>query len=292
MRLRLGTHPNNTSLHIFGTRHDLHAELADRGLELDVFHYNTGSMSIPLLQAGAIDIAGTGSTPPLNALAAGMDVVMIAMTNSRSDAGGILVRADSDLHTPADLAGASIAMMPTSWHPPYVAEVLGRAGIGWNDARPVFLNTPTAQDALRDGRIDAYVATGPEYHAFQETLDLRILAPVKPYHSNRSVIWAQRSAVAGAGERLLDLLESISTSDRGVAADPDAAATLLAGGPAPALARTLSARRPGWMPVDAEFIDEQQHHADLLLEAGLISTPVDAHGAVLDLSPAPSTPAS
>ncbi|QVQ52760.1 ABC transporter substrate-binding protein [Spiractinospora alimapuensis] len=283
MTLRIGAHPNNLSLTLFAARQGS----GDNG-DIDVFSYGSGTQTIPLLRVGAIHLGGTGSTPPLHAQAAGMDVAVVATTAPRGDHGGIAVRADGPIRTLADLAGRGIATMPLSWHPQYLARVLTGAGLRWDSVTVVELATPTAHDALVAGRLDAWVATGPDLERLQSACDVRILAPVTDHFANRSVLWTRHGVLAERAESLADTLARIDASDRRAADDPAEAARVLAEhGPGHDTAtweRLVRSRRWGLLPPDHEFVDEQQRDADLLSANGVLHRPVDV-GASLPTRP-------
>jgi ABC-type nitrate/sulfonate/bicarbonate transport system substrate-binding protein len=280
--LRVGAHPNNPSLTIFGRRPGIRERLAAAGLEVDLFFYNSGNQTIPLFTAGAIDVGGTGSTPPLYALAAGLDVVVLAVTPPRPDRGGLVVRADSPVCDVAGLAGRSIAVMPVSWHPQLLVEALDAAGLRWQDVTVVELNDATAQAALLRGGIDAWVVTDPALAALERRAEVRVLAPVGAHHSNRSVLWTLGPTAETAPSLLATLLAEVDASDREIGADPTAAARLLVGGgpDAPEWAAVLAGRRWGLERPGPGFVAEQQRHADLLAAAGMLARPVDVEGTV------------
>jgi ABC-type nitrate/sulfonate/bicarbonate transport system substrate-binding protein len=282
MTLRIGTHPNNPSLTVFSRRAGVRESLARSGVDVDFFAYNSGNQTIPLFTAGALDIGGTGSTPPLHALAAGLDVVLLAVTPPRPDRGGLVVTTDSPVRELAELAGRSIAIMPTSWHPQLLVESLGSAGLAWRDVTVVELNDATARDALVRGSIDAWVVTDPALAELERETPMRILAPVSQHHSNRSVIWGMGPAVDGDLERIAILLGVIDASDQEIAARPDEAARLLVGdGTDPSgWARVLAERSWGLRRPDDDFVAEHQRHADLLVEAGVLAQPIDVSKAV------------
>jgi ABC-type nitrate/sulfonate/bicarbonate transport system substrate-binding protein len=282
MTLRIGTHPNNPSLTVFSRRAGVRESLARSGVDVDFFAYNSGNQTIPLFTAGALDIGGTGSTPPLHALAAGLDVVLLAVTPPRPDRGGLVVTADSPVRELAELAGRSIAIMPTSWHPQLLVESLGSAGLAWRDVTVVELNDATARAALLRGSIDAWVVTDPALAELEREAPMRILAPVGQHHSNRSVIWGMGPAVDGNLERIAILLGVIDASDQEIAARPDEAARLLVGdGTDPSgWARVLAERSWGLHRPDDDFVAEHQRHADLLVEAGVLAQPIDVAKAV------------
>lgn len=274
MTLRIGAHPNNISLTLFAAR-----QATTDNEDADVFSYGSGTQTTPLLQVGAIHLGGTGATPPLHAQAAGMDVAVVAMTAPRGDRGGIVVRADAPIRTVSDLAGRGIATMPLSWHPQYLARVLTDAGLRWGSATIVELATPTAHDALIRGRIDAWVATGPDLERLRAACDVRVLAPVTEHFANRSVLWTRHRVLTEHAGAVAEALARIDASDRRAADDPAEAARILAerspSHDAATWERLVRSRQWGLLTPDRRFVDEQKHDADLLAASGVLHRPVD-----------------
>src|ERR1700728_2619167 len=93
MSFVVGAHPQNLSLSILARRAALVQKLLRSGIE--IFRYEAGSQTIPLLKAGVLQLAGTGATPPILAEAQGLPSAVFGISGSRHENGGLLVRADS-----------------------------------------------------------------------------------------------------------------------------------------------------------------------------------------------------
>jgi ABC-type nitrate/sulfonate/bicarbonate transport system substrate-binding protein len=87
-----------------------------------------------------------------------------------------VVPADSPIRTPADLAGRSIAVMPFSWHPEFVAAAPESAGTDWQDVAVVELNEYTAREALLRGGVDAWVVIEPTLGVLEAARPVRVVA--------------------------------------------------------------------------------------------------------------------
>ncbi|WP_051362467.1 ABC transporter substrate-binding protein [Amycolatopsis thermoflava] len=280
MPIRIGAHPNNTSLAVFSRRPDTAEQLRASGVDAEFFPYNSGNQTIPLFRAGALDVGGTGSTPPLHALATGLDVVLLAATPPRPDRGGLVVLDGSPVRDVTDLAGRSVAVMPLSWHPQLLIAALTAAGMGWHDVTVVELNDATARDALLRGGIDAWIVTDPALADLERYAPVRVVTGVGEHHSNRSVIWSLRSVVDAAPDAIAAVLTALDASDRRIAADPAEAARLLTGTASADWTEVLARRSWGLTRPGDDFVTEQQRHADLLARAGVLPRPVDIAGAV------------
>ena len=99
------------------------------------------------MSTGSVDFGAVGDTPPIFAQAANANIVYVAgspITNGQ----GILVPANSTIHTIADLKGKRIGFAKgTSAHNVLIA-TLEKAGLTYEDITPVYLSPPDAGPAF------------------------------------------------------------------------------------------------------------------------------------------------
>jgi len=287
MSLIVGAHPQNPSLSILARRPALRDSLRAQGIEF--FIYGAGAQTIPLIELGGLQLAGTGATPPILAKARGLSVAVFGMSGPRPERGGVVVRADSPLRTLNDLKGRGIALMPISWHTQFLAAELHAAGIAWRDVNAVELLPATARDAFEAGLLDAIVATDPLLAGIEARVPVRVLAEPGHAFSNRSVYWARHEVIAAHPGAVQALVDAIDESDRLTAADPEAAAHLLDGvngNTAAQWSPSLRARPWGVEVPSADFAAEQQAHADIFARFGLIPSPLDVGDTLTTAFPA------
>ena len=290
MPLIVGAHPQNPSLSLLARRPALRASLKAQGI--DFFVHGAGAQTIPLMELNVLHLMGTGATPPILAKARSVPVVVFGMSGPRAERGGVVVRADSKLHSLADLKGRGIALMPVSWHTQFLAAELHAAGINWREVNAVELLPATAKDAFEAGLLDAIVATDPLLSKIEATVPVRVLAQPGSSFSNRSVYWARQDTVAAHPHAVQALVDAIAESDRLTAVDPQAAAQLLEGVNGNTAAQwlpSLLARPWGIAVPDAHFAAEQQAHADVFARFGLIPSSLDVSDTVTAAFPAGHT---
>ncbi|MBS7546210.1 ABC transporter substrate-binding protein [Ancylobacter oerskovii] len=283
MPLVIGAHPQNPSLSILARRKAARARLAAR--DLSFFVFGAGSQTIPLLKAGVIQLAGTGATPPILAKAEGFSTAVFAIGQPRPERGGLLVREDAGIGSLADLRGRGVGLMPISWHTQFLAAELEAAGLDWREVKAAEIIPATARDAFVEGHLDAIVATDPLYSQIAAQVPVRILAAPGAHFSNRTVFWAPVEILRRHPDAVRVLLDELIASDAATAADPEAAAALLDGVNGNSAKQWLPAlaNRPwGVFPPGAEFLAEQQGHADLFARFGLIAHPIDVADTVDD----------
>ncbi len=281
MSLIIGAHPQNLSLSILSRRADYVSDLRRQGLEF--FSYVNGAQSIPLVKLKVLDLVGTGATPPILAKADSLSVAVFGMSGPRHENGGLCVRSDSGIRSLHDLKGRNIALMPISWHTQFLAAELHAAGLSWSDVNAVDLLPATAKDAFEAGLLDAIVATDPLFAQIQAKVAISVLA--KPGHafSNRSVYWARHDTLQKHPEAVETLFDAIRRSDEETAADPSGAAKLLDGLNGVSTTQwldVLQARPWGIAAPSREFLDEQQAHADIFAQFGLIPSALDMRDTV------------
>ncbi len=276
MALVVGAHPQNLSLSLLSRRKDKVEALRKAGLEF--FIYEAGSQTIPLLEARVLHLAGTGATPPILAEAQGLPSAVFGVSGSRHENGGLLVRADSDIHSLSDLRGRGVGLMPISWHTQFLAAELDAVGISWREVNAAEIIPATARDAFVQGKLDAIVATDPLYSKIASRVPVRVLASPGHTFSNRSVYWGRRETLEDHPDSIKVLLEALIESDRRTLENPQEAASLLGGlnGNSPEEWLPAITSRPwGVEAPNSEFAAEQQVHADIFAKFGLIPKPVD-----------------
>ena len=103
--------------------------------------------------------------------------------------------------------------------------------------------------------------------------------PVGGAFSNRSVYWARRETLRDHPTAVRTLLEAIIESDRRTLENPQEAAALLDGlngNSAKEWLPAITSRPWGVEAPDADFVAEQQAHADIFAKFGLIPKRIDA----------------
>jgi sulfonate transport system substrate-binding protein len=274
--LRIGVHANNPALFLLS-----HLDLAERalaplGVEVAWHRYTRGPDTGRLLADGAIDVGGTGATPPISDQAAGLPVVYVAHSDPRPDHGTLLVAPDSDVREVADLRGRKVALGIGSWQTLLLAVALDRAGIAFAEVEAVPAG-PDALARLRSGELGAWIAQGPEHVEATRSGAARALVPAGDLIANRSLWFARRDVAERRGAELGALAGALEDAGAWVTADPRTAAEVYAreeGGSADAWQAFLT--RIPWAvnPIGEAFVAEQQAGADVLARVGFLPTAV------------------
>ncbi|MGE7413207.1 ABC transporter substrate-binding protein [Methylobacterium tarhaniae] len=292
--MRIGVHPNN-----------IHLALAERwpgalaSLDPVFVPYAEGRDSAALLRDGTIDLCGTGSTPPIAAEAAGLDVAYVAASSPRPANGGILVAPDGRaravaIRSVADLRGRRVALIDGSFHTYLLAKVLEGVGLSLSDVVRVELSPGASLRALDDGEVDAWVAMAPLLDQALAAGRAHLLAPCGATIPNRSVFWTLGERGL-SGRDVAQIAAALAAFGDAIGAAPDRAADLLAEGRLAGVDRAAWRRAIGsrdWriVPADAGLLAEQQAEADTLARHGALPHPVRLSGRI-GPTPAPGAAA-
>ncbi|HWK48051.1 MAG TPA: ABC transporter substrate-binding protein [Stellaceae bacterium] len=274
MVLRVGIHPNNLHLFLAGSWPG-----AFDGLDVTFVPYEEGRDSAKLLAEGRIDMCGTGSTPPILAQAAGMDVVYVAASAPRPANGGLVVAPGSPITDMRSLKGGRVALLDGSFHTYLLARELEKVGLRLGDVHRTELSPGASLRALGTGEVEAWVAMAPLLDQSLAAGRAQLLTRCGDTIPNRSVFWTLRGCAVS--EATLDgFAACLARLGRDIAADPLRAARLLADAGAgeadiAAWREVVAARDWSIGPAGPQIIAEQQAEADTLVRHGDLPRQLD-----------------
>ncbi|WP_067568362.1 ABC transporter substrate-binding protein [Nocardia acidivorans] len=299
MSLRVGYFPHNNSLFVLRHRGILetrlpYVEWVDLR-ELPATERVDPKTGLPSLHSdwlfteGGYDFIGTGFTPPVTGLAKGRDLVYVGISGPRVENGRLVTKADSGIRTAADLKGKRVGIAHGSWQTTLLLFALEQAGLTWSDVEPIDTDVRDGGDALLAGDLDAWVGAYPGLTAVEAAVALHTLVDTESVFSHPSLWFTRRDIAENQREALVAIIASLQESDAWITANPREAAryfvddVVARGGSADldAWEAALRGRPFGVNAVTAEFLDEQQHAADLLAANGLLPRTVRVRDAVL-----------
>ena len=152
---------------IAGTEKILSAagELDDLPYAITWSTFTSGPPQIEALNAGQIDFAITGNTPPIVGGLTDIKVVSAYSNETKGDA--ILIPEDSDITSVADLKGKSVAVARGSSAHGHLVLQLEKAGVDVEDLDINFLQPSDSKSAFESGQVDAWALWDP-YTAIAE----------------------------------------------------------------------------------------------------------------------------
>lgn len=233
----------------------------------------------PLLEAmsiGSVDLGAVGDTPPIFAQAANANVLYVAgsrITNGQ----GILVPANSGIRTIADLKGKRIGFTKGSSAHNVVIATLEKAGLTYDDIRPVYLTPPDAGPAFANGSIDAWAVWDPYFAIGEKRQNGRILVNAVDVAKTNSFYLANRDFATTNVRETREVIDGLAEAARWAESNRGEVATALAAiTGVPLEVQTVAANRASFLigPVTEEIIVTQQAVADRFHRLGLIPKPI------------------
>jgi len=226
------------------------------------------------LNGGSIDIGHSGDAPVIFAQAAGIPFVYIAATDESPESAGVVVRKNSPIRNFGELRGKTIAFAKGSSSHHLVAQLLGRAGMTFNDIKPAYLQPPDARAAFESGTIDAWAIWDPFLAAAELDGDGRVIATGAGFNGHREYYFARKDFLTAHPEILAPLLAGLIEVGVKAKQDPKATADFLAGklGISAAVMERSEFRKQRYnaRPLDLGITREQQEAANTFLRLGLI----------------------
>ncbi|MEV0909968.1 ABC transporter substrate-binding protein [Streptomyces hokutonensis] len=244
--------------------------------------FTSGPPLLEAVNAKAVDIGGVGNTPPVFAAGAGSKIKVVAAWHGNSEGEAILVPKDSELTSPEQLKGRSIAVAQgSSAHYQLIAS-LKAAGLTLGDVKVKYLQPADALAAFTSGKVDAWTVWDPYTSQVLEAKQGCILTTGQGLVNGLNFQVAAPSALADGKKAaaIKDYLERLRRAQDWVYDHPDAWAKVWAkdtGLPyAVALAsvkRTNASRIA--VAVDKPLIASEQAIADQFTSLKLIPGKVD-----------------
>ena len=280
--LRIG-YQKNGALLILKQQRGLEPVLAPAGVAVEWFEFSSGPPMLEALNAGGIDFAATGDTPPIFAQAAGTDLLYVAYQPVPGRNSAILVRDDGPIRTLADLKGRRVAFTKGSSAHNVVIQVLRRAGLDYRDITPAFLAPADAAAAFRQGAIDAWAIWDPFYALAERDPGTRVLTTAVGIAPSNSFFLASRALVRNRPEVLRAVIGESTRIAREIEAHLDDFARAMAAATGiPEDIQRMAAARGNYEVsfLTAEAVAQQQAIADTFFALRLIPTAIRVRDAM------------
>lgn len=277
MQIRIGSHPSNLSLFILRHRGVIERAAAQQNWSVNWIDYTQGARSGDWLASNALDVVGTGSTPPINAQAEGLGVGYLASSPSRDASCALLTHQSRELRS---LKGARLSAMIGSFTDHFLAQLLRKQQLRRRDVQLVDIQGEAALHALISGEIDGWLAIDPWLTRAQQNPEIVTLARVGDEIINRSLFWTRAAWSERHPQAAAWVVEQLQLNDAWIASHIAQAAQLLSTHLTSSITHnewetTLRARPWGITPANPGLIAEQQQQADDLFAVGFIPAAVN-----------------
>ncbi|MFC3996582.1 ABC transporter substrate-binding protein [Nocardiopsis sediminis] len=167
------------------------------------------------LKADAIDIGAAADAPTVSALAGGSQIKAAAAWTNNGTGTSLLVPADSDIDSVADLRGAEVSPTTRGSIGHYLLlGALEQEGLSAGDVDVSFLAPVDASTAFSSGGIDAWATWGVYNARAQGDLDARVLVEGEDVLPGYSILSATDDALADPlkVEAIADYAERVDRS--------------------------------------------------------------------------------
>ncbi|MDO9419000.1 sulfonate ABC transporter substrate-binding protein [Pararhizobium sp.] len=257
--------------------------LEPKGVTVSWVEFAAGPPLVEALNVGAIDVGWTGDAPPIFGQAAGSAIVYTAALPANGEGEAIFVKAESPIKSVADLKGKTVGVgKGTSAHNLVVA-ALEKAGIGFDEIKPVYLGPADAAAAFASDKIEAWAVWDPFFAIAETRYKPRILTTSAETLDVNTYFLANRDFAAIHPETISTVIDALKQSatwadaHRGELAQAVHEVTGV-----PLEAQTLAVNRAkfGIFPITPEIIAAQQQTADRFFKLGLIPKQITIADAV------------
>lgn len=272
------------SLIILKSTGELEKRLKEKGVVVKWAEFQFGPPMLEALNAGSLDFAITGETPPVFAQAAkGSPLVYVANEPASPQGEGIIVKADSNVQTVADLKGKKVAAAKGSNSHYFLIQALAKAGLALSDIDLAYLAPADARAALERGDVAAWSIWDYFYAAAEVQLGTRTLTNGEGIVNNYAFYTSRRDFVEKYPELVEIVLDEVRKTDEWIKNNPADAAEKLAvnvGVDAKILEKALRRSNYGPEHIKPEVAAAQQKIADTLVDIKLLPNAIKVEDAV------------
>lgn len=254
-------------------------EQAFPNVKVEWKEFPAGPQTLEALNVGAIDFGYTGDTPVIFALSGGKPIHYLGFEINSKNAHDLLVPKDSTVKSLADLKGKRIALTKGSSAHYFLAQLLNKANLGWQDIQPIWLTPADARAALDKKSIDAWAVWDPYASAAVLKGDTRVLADASELPPAYSFYLSSPDFLKAHAAEAHKIIETLNATDDWINAHPQETVQILAEstGLDVVVAEKVLARRAA--PVKTQLLNEsvvqeQQKVADLFAHLKLIPNSV------------------
>ena len=150
--------------------------LSEYGIEVTWNDFESGPPMNESMASGASDIGVIGDVPTVSAIAAGQQNEVVAIAAQAADSYAVLVAADSDITSAADLEGKRVATVVGSTGHNLTQKYLGTAGLSIDDIELVNISAGDAAAVLANHEVDAVAIWEPNVTRLVDNGIARIIA--------------------------------------------------------------------------------------------------------------------
>ncbi len=271
--------------HIAKIEGSLQKELESQGYTVKWKQFQDGPSMLEALNAGSIDYARTGDTPPITSQAAGSDIVYVGVGTSKTEGSGILVSNDSDITSVSDLKGKKVAFSKGSSSHYLLIKALEAAGLSYDDITPKYLKPGEARVAFENGDVDAWVVWDPYTAAAEVESNAKLLVDGDGLTTDRDFFLSTKKYAKSHTKLTATILEEVGTAMTWANENHDELIKELASAldmDTEVITKAVNRRTYGVDELTDDIKEEQQDIADTFYKLKLIPEKIDVSKAFLE----------
>ena len=157
----------------------------EKNISTELVQFNNGGDLMTAMASGDVDVGYVGIAPVLSSVSSGVPVKVIS--SAQVEGSGIIVTADSNIHSAQDLAGKTVATPgEASIQHVLLSAYLKTNGMSLDDINESAMKVPSINDALKTGNLPAaitfqpYVSLGETDDNIDELVDSSEIMPGHP----------------------------------------------------------------------------------------------------------------
>lgn len=281
--LSIGFQKSSLNLLVAREQKLIEKEFPDANVEWREFP--AGPQMLEALAVGAVDLGAVGNTPPIFAQAANKDLSYAGYEVYPANSLGLVLPKSSTIKKIEDLKGKRIAVQKGSSAHEFLAKVLQKAGLTWQDIQPIWLPPADARAALDKGSIDAWSIWDPYLSAVELTGKVDVLIDGKNFPKTYAYYIANPKFTTAHPQALDKILKSLNQADTWILNNQTLAVDLYSSstGLTKDVAKSAIDRRLKPSPIHPltdENIQSQQKIADLFYAEKLIPKQINIQDAI------------
>lgn len=281
-----------SSLTLLVTREQKLLEQQFPNSKIEWREFPAGPQMLEALAVGAIDFGAVGNTPPIFAQAANKDINYAAYEVYPANSLALVLSHNSKITDLSELKGKRIALQKGSSAHEFLAKVLQKAGLSWQDIQPIWLPPADARAAFDKGSVDAWAIWDPYLAAVELAAPVKTLIDGIAFPKTYAYYISNPKFTTAHPQAFNEVLVGLNQADQWILKNQDTAADLYAKstGLNADVAQYSLQRRLKPSPIYAindQVIKSQQSIADLFYSEKLIPKQVNVQDAVLNFKAQP-----
>lgn len=283
--VRIGYQRSSTLMGLIRDSGVLDERLGEQGVDIRWHEFTSGLPMLEALNLGDLDLsADVADTVPIFAQAANADLTFYA-TEAPSPAGqAMIVHADSDIESVADLKGKRVTVTRGAGNHYLLLAALDQAGLTLDDIQVSYLTPSDARAAFVQHNVDAWIAWEPYLSTARAQDDTRTLVDGSNGLASYTRFYLASTPYAESHPQVLaTVYHTLKETGDWVRSHRHEAAERLSpiwGGIEPKIIEAALGNRSYQVePVSKAQFNEQQQIADAFFAAGVLPREVDTRDA-------------